>query len=163
MRFNPIELSQKIPIPQIRKRALDLMLNVGIPFNRWLGYRIAEIGPCEVVVVSPDRKLRENHVGGAHACALALMGEYPAGLLVAQQFPIDQYRFIISELHIKYFKQGFGELTAVARAPQQWPQMRPRATDSKLEAWVELTTEITNEGKEKIAECFTKWQVKPWK
>jgi acyl-coenzyme A thioesterase PaaI-like protein len=159
MRINPIELSQKIPIPGLRKRALDLMLTVGIPFNRWLGLSITEINPCEVVIQSPSRKLRENHVGGAHACAIALMGEYPAGLLVAQQFPIDKYRFVISELHVAYHKQGFGRLSASALAPAIWPQLAPRAKDSRMEGWVDLETKISNEKREAVATAKTRWQV----
>ena len=159
MLFNPIELSQKIPIQGLRKPVLDVLLNVGIPFNRWLGLKITELSPQSVVITSPARKLRENHVGGAHACAIALMGEYPAGLLIAQSFPINEYRFVISELQVSYAKQGFGVLTARAEAPSEWPSLAPREKDGRLEGWVNLVTEIKNSKQEVVATAKTRWQI----
>lgn len=133
------------------------MLTVGIPFNRWLGYQVEELTPSVVIVSSPERILRKNHVGGAHACALALLGEMPAGLLIAQNFPIDEYRFIISELHIVYHKQGRGILRGTVHPPIPWP-----SADSEDITWVDLTTYIKNEAGEDVATCKTRWQIKRW-
>jgi acyl-coenzyme A thioesterase PaaI-like protein len=157
MRLNPIEIANKIPYPKWRRRALDMLLTVGIPFNRWLGLQIHELSEDEVVILSPERTLRRNHVGGAHACALALMGEYPAGLLIAQNFGVDEFRIILSELHMHYNKQGHGLLKAIASSKRQWPQ-----PDADGVLWVELDTHIYNEKNEEVAACHTRWQVKPW-
>lgn len=162
--MNPIEISEKlasqlpgaVPKEGIRRRLLDVLLNFGIPFNRWLGLRIREFGTDHVVIESPPTTLRKNHVGSAHACALALIGEYAAGLLIAQHFPIDTHRFIIGRLDIEYKKQGRGTLSGVAQAPVEWPELQDG------EAWISMQTEITDEKNETVAVCKTEWQVKSW-
>jgi acyl-coenzyme A thioesterase PaaI-like protein len=149
-------LPSAFPKDGIRRRTLDILLNVGIPFNRWLGLRIKEITPDRVVVESPPTVLRRNHVGTAHACAQALIGEYPAGLVVSQHFPLDKYRFIISKLEVEYSKPGRGRLLGVAEAPVPFPELE------NGEGWVPMKTVITNEAGEEVAICLTRWQVKSW-
>ncbi len=149
-------LPDGLPRDGLRRRALDLLLNIGVPFNRWLGMKIKEMSHDQVVIESPPTVLRRNHVGTAHACAQALLGEYPAGLLVAQHFPLESYRFIISQLEINYFKPGRGTLHGTAQAPAVWPELE------NGEGWVDMETSLTNEAGEQIALCKTRWQVKSW-
>jgi len=152
--------AQHIPalLPQdgIRRRALDLLLNIGIPFNRWLGLKIKEISRDRVVIESPPTVLRRNHVGTAHACAQALIGEYASGLIVAQHFPLETYRMIIGRLEIDYGKAGRGTLFGVAEAPVPFPEL------SNEEGWVDMKTVISNEKGEEVSVCKTRWQVKSW-
>ena len=156
MKFDPIKFTEKIPVDSLRRKAMDVLLTVGIPFNRWLGMRLDHLDTHKVRVISPPAVLRRNHVGSAHACSLALLGEYPAGLIVAQEYPSDKFRMIISSLNIEYSKQGRGVLYGEALAPDNWPDL----IDD--EGWIEMKTEITNEKAETIAICKTTWQVKSW-
>ncbi len=156
MKFNPFKITDKIPHEGVRNRVLDSLLAVGIPFNIGVGLQIKEINPCRVEVKSPPRFFRRNHVGGAHACALALMGEYAAGLLVAQKFPLSDYRMIIGKLEIDYHKQGRGSLKAYSEAPLEWPEI------SEEGSWIPMVTKIENSDGELVAECKTNWQVKAW-
>jgi acyl-coenzyme A thioesterase PaaI-like protein len=162
--FDPIDFTGKIveKIPgglagdSARRRLLDLFLTLGIPFNRWLGLRIGEINKERVTIVSPPSVLRRNHVGTAHACAQALIGEYAAGLLVAQKYPLDTYRMIIGRLEIDYRKAGRGTLHGTSSAPAEWPELQNE------EAWVPMETEITDDRGDLVAVCKTRWQVKSW-
>ncbi len=164
-KFDAITMTEKVAekIPaglrpdSVRRRMLDVLLNVGIPFNRWLGLRIKEFGSSRVTIESPPSVLRRNHVGTAHACAQALIGEYAAGLIVAQRFPLETYRMIIGKLEIEYRKAGRGTLFGTARAPAEWPTL----TDE--EGWVPMETEIIDEAGQTVAICKTNWQVKSWK
>lgn len=156
IKIDPFALAQRIPSERLRLRALDRIMELFVPFSRGLGLRLESVRPTEVAVKSPDRKRRRNHVNTTHACALALLGEYPAGLIVAQNFPFDRYRFIISQLNIDYQKPGRGVLRAVAKANSAFPE----AQDGEL--WVDLTTEIFDESNDLVAKCFTRWQVKEW-
>ena len=149
-------IPSSLPQDGIRRKALDLMLNVGIPFNRWLGMKLKEVTPERVVVVSPPTILRRNHVGTAHACAQALIGEYPAGLVVAQHYPLETYRFIISKLEVEYIKPGRGTLYGTAEAPVPFPELE------NGEGWVPMKTILSNEKGEQVAICHTRWQVKSW-
>ncbi len=163
-KIDPIAITEqiagKLPGPLnnalVKNRLLDVVLNVGIPFNRWLGLRIKEFGPEGVTIESPETLLRRNHVGTAHACAQALIGEYAAGLVVAQTFPLETYRMIIGRLEIDYHKAGKGTLRGTARAPDVWPELE------NDEAWVEMRTEIRDEAGVEVAVCKTRWQIKSW-
>ena len=145
-----------LPKDGIRRRALDVLLNVGIPFNRWLGLKVKEISRDCVVIESPPSVLRRNHVGTAHACAQALIGEYAAGLVVAQHYPLETYRMIIGKLEIEYSKAGRGTLYGRAEAPVPFPEL------DNEEGWVPMKTVISNEKGDEIAVCQTRWQVKSW-
>lgn len=155
------QMAEKIPAGfrpgRVRRRLLDVLLNVQIPFNRWLGLRIKEFSPSKVTIESPPSILRRNHVGTAHACAQALIGEYAAGLVVAQKFPLEQYRMIIGKLEIDYAKAGRGTLFGTAKAPSEWPELVDEA------GWVPMQTEIVDESGNVVAVCKTNWQVKSWK
>lgn len=155
-RVDPIKLTDKIPYPEVRKRVLDVVMSIGIPFNRWLGLRITEISDTRAIVVSPPTRLRQNHVGATHACCLALIGEYAAGMCIANHYGVEHHRLIIGHLSIDYHKQGRGTLTGVSPAPAHWPKL----VDG--EAWIEMVTEISNEKSEPVATCRTKWQLKDW-
>lgn len=154
--IDPIKLTDKIPYPDLRKRVLDVVMSINIPFNRWLGLKITEISDERAVVVSPPTRLRQNHVGATHACCLALIGEYAAGMCLANHYGVDEHRLIIGHLSIDYHKQGRGRLTGISKAPSEWPTLKDG------EAWVEMVTEITNEKGEAVATCRTKWQLKNW-
>lgn len=145
-----------IPKPTLRHRLLDQWLDRLIPFNRGLGFRIEEFSPRRVKVSSPERKRRRNHLGSAHACALALVGEYTAGLLVAQNFSPERYRLIMSQLHMEYKKQGRGALSAEATPPKTWPHFEDGI------GWIDMKTSITDTHGEEVAICSTKWQLKVW-
>ena len=160
MEFKLMDLTKYIdliPLPQVKNKALDLALNLAIPFNRWLGMKIETLSPEKVIVKSPPRVLRRNHVGGAHACALALLGEYPAGVLISQNFSVKDYRIIISKLSVDYEKQGRGTLTAEALAPADWP----KENDDHV-IWIEMKTLIRNSKHELVADVQTRWQLKKW-
>ncbi|MCB0350967.1 MAG: DUF4442 domain-containing protein [Bdellovibrionales bacterium] len=155
MKFDLLKLSDKLP-SSLRLKALTKALDIAVPFNFGLGMQIKKLTPNEVVLISPERRKRKNHVGSAHACFLALLSEYPAGLVVAQNYPFDKHRIIISELKIEYFKQGRGTLTSIAKSPSAWPEL------VNGETFINMETEITNSKGERVSLCHTRWQVKEW-
>jgi len=157
MKFDIFKLTEKIPNSYLKNKVIDNVLNVAIPFNLSLGMRIQQLTADKVVVKSTNSWKTKNHVGGAHACFLALLGEYPAGLLIAQNFSPENYRFIISELNVEYHKQGRGALKAVARKPMTMPQMND---DGEL--FLPMTTDIFNSEGDLIATAKTTWQIKDW-
>jgi acyl-coenzyme A thioesterase PaaI-like protein len=155
MKIDIFKLCNKFP-PSLRLKALTKALNIAVPFNFGLGMQIMKLSPKEAILISPEKRKRKNHVGSAHACFLALLSEYPAGLVVAQNYAFGKHRIIISELKIKYFKQGRGTLTSIAKSPSAWPEL----VDG--ETFINMQTEITNDKGERVSLCHTRWQVKEW-
>jgi len=154
--FDLLPVVEKIQNKKLKNWIFDQALYLMVPFNRGLGFKIESISVDGVTIRSPSRLRRKNHVKSAHACALAVLGEYAAGLLVAQKYPPNLYRPVIGMLHVDYVKQGRGVLTAQAQPPSVWPEIKDG------EGWIEMTTKIRNEKNEDIATCVTKWQVKEW-
>lgn len=156
MKIDPLALLRKIPSEKIQLQILDRVLNWRIPFNSGLGIRLKELSPKTCIIETSPRRRQKNHVNGAHACFLALMAEYPAGLLLAQHFGIDRYRLIISELKMSYSKQGRGALIAYSKLEQDVPAA------IQEEHFVKMVTEIRNSANEPVARGETVWQIKPW-
>ena len=156
LKVDLFDLTKNVSNKTIRHKILDKALSFGIPFNRGMNIQIIDSNKDRVLVKSPDVKKRRNHLGKAHACALALLGEYPAGLLLAQSFPPDKYRIILSQLTMEYLKQGKGVLTSEAVMPKTMPE----ETDGQ--AWIFMETTIKNSDNEVVAICKTKWQTKSW-
>ncbi len=156
MKFDIFKIVKHIPQTKIRQKVLDYTFSWAIPFNKGLGLKLSSVTPEKVEVISRPLRKRQNHVGGAHACFLALMGEYAAGLCLAQTYSAENYRMIIGSLKVEYLKQGRGSLLSIAKRPKELPQQ------TSDEFWVPMKTEIMNEQNELIAICETNWQIKAW-
>ena len=65
--------------------ALNKVLTIGIPFNAPHGFKIVELSSDIVRITLPNRKLNHNHIGGIHACAMATVGEYCAGMALLSE------------------------------------------------------------------------------
>lgn len=93
--------------------ALNKILTLGIPFNAPHGFKIKKITDHQVVVSLPNRKLNHNHLSGVHACAMATVGEFCAGISLISSFGISKYRLIMSEMHCEYTWQGKTDLEGI--------------------------------------------------
>jgi len=155
-KINIFDYLEKIPSKTLQHKILDKILDRLIPFNRGLHLQFHELSETRSVVMSKNVKRRKNHLGGAHACALALLGEYTAGVLLAKNFPFHQFRLILSQLNIEYYKQVQGTVTAIASRPEDIPVISDEGSK------VEMRTELQNEHSEIVALCTTQWHIKSW-
>ncbi len=143
--------------------ALDKVLRLGIPFNAPHGFTIRQISDEEVRVSLPNRKLNHNHIGGIHACAMATVGEYCAGLSLLSKFGISKYRLIMSELSVNYTWQGRTHLEGVC-SPIVINEAAIKATLEAGETYSQPLETIIREEKsgKEVARVKTTWQLKPW-
>ncbi len=56
----------------------------------------------------------QNHIGGIHAAAMALLGESASGFLVGMHVPDDRIP-LLKSMTLNYVKRATGDLTATAR------------------------------------------------
>ncbi len=143
--------------------ALDKFLTVGIPFNAPHGFKIKKLDQEAVVISLPNRKLNHNHLSGIHACAMATVGEYCAGMSILCSFGISKYRLILSELSVKYTYQGREDLEGICFPSQIDQDAVAKALETEGRYLQTLKTVIREKksGKE-VAEVTTTWQLKPW-
>jgi acyl-coenzyme A thioesterase PaaI-like protein len=142
--------------------ALNKVLMLGIPFNAPHGFKIKEINDDAVLITLPNRKLNHNHLGGVHACAMATVGEYCAGMSLLKSFGISQYRLILSELHVKYTYQGRSDLQGMCSPRQIDKEAVKKVLDSEGKHLQELKTIISDKNGKEVAIVTTTWQLKSW-
>lgn len=142
--------------------ALDKLLRFGIPFNAPHGFKIKSLSRDGVLITLPNRKLNHNHLGGVHACAMATVGEYCAGMSLLTSFGISKYRLIMSEMNVKYTYQGRVDLEGFC-SPQQIDVDKVREGLEKEGKYSQtLKTIIREENGREVAEVTTTWQLKNW-
>lgn len=142
--------------------ALDKVLRIGIPFNAPHGFKIKKLSKDEVIISLPNRKLNHNHIGGVHACAMATVGEYCAGMSLLSSFGISKYRLILSELSVKYTYQGRVDLEGFC-SPKEIDVEKVRAgLEAEGKYLQELKTIIRDLKGKEVAVVTTVWQLKNW-
>lgn len=142
--------------------ALNKILPLAIPFNAPHGFKLKEINEDTVTISLPNRKLNHNHLGGVHACAMATVGEYCAGMSLLSCFGTSKYRLILSELSVKYTYQGRSDLEGRCSPRQINKEEVARILESDGKHLQELKTIISDKNGKEVAVVTTVWQLKAW-
>jgi acyl-coenzyme A thioesterase PaaI-like protein len=142
--------------------ALQKLFLIGIPFNKPHGIKFKKLTQFESVLELANKRANHNHLGGIHACAIATLGEFSAGLLLCKNFATFRYRIIMKDLHVEFYKQGRSVLSSAAQITTDQIDAILRQLQSDVKADIELQTNIFNGQNELIAKVTTKWQLKDW-
>jgi acyl-coenzyme A thioesterase PaaI-like protein len=142
--------------------ALNKVLTIGIPFNAPHGFKIKEISNDQVLIKLPNRKLNHNHLGGIHACAMATVGEYCAGMSLLKTFGASKYRLILADLHVKYTYQGRTDLEGSCSLHQIQKDLIEESLSKEGKFLQELKTIIREKAGKEVAVVTTTWQLKSW-
>ncbi|MBL4797468.1 MAG: DUF4442 domain-containing protein [Oleispira sp.] len=103
---------QKLP-EFIRTFALSKALGRVIKYAGTSGLRFEKLTPNECIVVIPNRKKVQNHIGSVHAAAMGLLAETATGFMTGLTVP-DNRIIVIKSMNLVYLKQATGDMTAVA-------------------------------------------------
>ncbi len=141
---------------------LNQILKFAIPFNAPHGFNITEINADEVRIKVPHRKLNHNHLGTIHACAIATVGEFCAGMTLVKKFGMSKYRLILKELHVEYLLQARTDLSGVSTFTDQECSKVKAELAAEGKVFSEHKTHVFNNKQEKVAIVTTKWQLKAW-
>lgn len=141
---------------------LDNILKVGIPFNAPHGFKIKSLSKEGVEIYLPNRKLNHNHLGGVHACAIATVGEFCAGMTLLTHFGISKYRLILSELNVKYTYQGRTDLMGFCSGSSIDSDLISEGLSKDNKYLQTLETKIHDKNNNLVATVETTWQLKPW-
>lgn len=142
--------------------ALDKLLRFGIPFNAPHGFKIKSLSRDGVLISLPNRKLNHNHLSGIHACAMATVGEYCAGMSLLTSFGISKYRLIMSEMNVKYTYQGRVDLEGFCSPTQIDVEKVREGLEKEGKYSQTLTTIIREQNGREVAVVTTTWQLKNW-
>ncbi len=142
--------------------SLQKLFIFGIPFNKPHGIKFLKLSTTESSLFMANKRLNHNHLGGIHACAIATVGEFTAGLLLCKSFEMAKYRVIMKDIHVEFFKQARSGVTAKANVTDDLIQKMKEAIETQDKASICLKTVIYNSSEEKIAVVTTNWQLKDW-
>jgi acyl-coenzyme A thioesterase PaaI-like protein len=133
-----------------------------IPFNRPHRFQIVALAPGRAQVSASLRRANRNHLGTLHACALATIGEFSAGLALLGAFSPSEYRLIMSRLEVDYTRRANTEVLAASTIESQdLVEIRQRLGDGEVVTrW--MTSELKNTSNDVVATVRTQWQIKAW-
>ena len=140
----------------------NAVLNRGIPFNRRHGYRVISIDEGCVVCQLPYRTLNLNHIKGIHACAIATVAEFAAGLLLLQSFSPERFRLIMSKLEVEYHYQAKMDIKATASMEIESIKQLKNQLNQQEAVLKKVVTQVHDKENNLIATVNTTWQLKAW-
>ena len=142
---------------------LNRMMRLIIPFNRPHGVKILKLGSNEVCTGVPYHRKNFNHIRGIHACAIATIGEFSAGLMLISRLDPTRYRLIMSCLEVDYRYQAKQDILAETRLDEA--ELISDILDPLKEnpvIYKTMHTLVTDSDGRKVAKIRTKWQIKSW-
>lgn len=146
-----------------QRRILDFALARAIPFNSPHGFRILEVFEDGIKILLPYKRKNLNHLKGIHACALATLSEFAAGITLAKLSGTDSYRLIMKELSMVYHYQAKEDVVAELHFPSE--EFKNKITlplNSQDAVFVEIVVELFDVKKNHISTGKVNWQIKKW-
>ncbi len=96
----------------LRDRAIGRV----IPFVGTAGIALERLDDDAAVVRLRNRRRVQNHIGGVHAAATALLAETATGLALGWHLP-DDATPLLASLEVRYLRRAQGGLRATAQLP----------------------------------------------
>jgi uncharacterized protein (TIGR00369 family) len=127
-----------------------------VKFVGTAGLRIEALTEEHCVATLANRAKVQNHIGGIHAAAMALLAETVTGFVVGMNVPDDRVP-VIKSLHVDYTRRAKGDLRAVATlAPADRELMR---SEEKGEVTVPVV--VTDSANVEPIHCTMIWAWTP--
>jgi acyl-coenzyme A thioesterase PaaI-like protein len=142
--------------------SLQKLFILGIPFNKPHAIKFKELTHVKSSLSMANKRINHNHLGGIHACAIATVGEFTAGLLLCKNFEMAKYRVIMKDIHVEYYKQARSDINSVAEVSAEHISKMKETIIAEDKAFICLETHIYNNKCEEVALVKTNWQLKDW-
>lgn len=97
----------------IRTWALSTIIGRIVRFAGTAGTKVLKLTPNECIIVMPNKKKAQNHIGSVHAAAMALMAESATGFITGLSVP-DSRILVIRNMELEYVRRATGDMKAVA-------------------------------------------------
>ena len=97
----------------IRTWALSTIIGRIVRFAGTAGTKVLKLTPNECIIVMPNKKKAQNHIGSVHAAAMALMAESATGFITGLSVP-DSRILVIRNMELEYIRRATGDMKAVA-------------------------------------------------
>ena len=140
----------------LRRRAVSFAIRRTIPFVGTAGVGILEGSPGCVELALGNRRSVQNHIGGVHAAATALLAETASGLVLGMNIR-DSAVPVLREMRIGYVRRANGGLRAVGTLDAA----ARAAVQSADSGDLDVPVMVTDEAGEHPVECVMRWAWRP--
>lgn len=107
----------------IRPWLRDRMLGRAVPLVGTARLHFEEVSAQRVVISIRNRRPVQNHIGGVHAAAMALLAETASGFCLGMHLPDDRLP-LIKRMEVDYLRRSQGGLRAESSlTPEQIAQV----------------------------------------
>lgn len=129
-----------------------------VHFAGTAGLCFKELTQEKVVITIKNKKKNQNHIGGVHAAAMALLAETATGFAVGMNLPDDKLP-LMKSLKVNYLKRSQGNMMAVASLTDK--QVESIRNDPKGDVTVPVT--VTDDSGQEPISCEMVWAWVPKK
>ncbi len=158
-----LTLLEKARHSSFSRSLLSFALARAIPFNAPHGFKILEVYEDGIKILLPYKRKNLNHLRGIHACALATLSEFTAGITLAKMSGTDAFRLIMKDLSMTYHYQAKEDVTAELHFPSNDFQRQVKTPlESQDAVFVEMIVEVYDIQKNHISTGKVNWQIKKW-
>jgi acyl-coenzyme A thioesterase PaaI-like protein len=123
-----------------------------VKFAGTTGIKIKFVSHEQVEITLANKKKVQNHIGGVHAVAAALLAESATGIVFGMNVPDDSVP-LLKSMNIEYQRRMQGSLTAVAKITETQRQ----AILQQEKGDMMIAVEITDESNEQPIVCHMDW------
>ena len=116
------------------------------------GVKLLSVSNTQVKLALANKKKVQNHIGGIHAVAAALLAESATGIVFGMNVP-DTCVPLLKSMKINYQRRMQGDLQAVARLTNEQVQAITASDKGDLT----VAVEITDESGQQPIECIMEW------
>lgn len=140
---------------------IKVYLDQSVPFARYIGVKIDEVGPGTARTSLVQRDEVSNHIGSMHAGAMFTLGEAASGGALAGAFAdiLQKCRPVAATAEIAYLKIAKGTLTANARIDGDVPEIRAELAEHGKVRFPVVVSIIDAEGNE-VVSMSVEWHVR---
>ena len=146
------------PAAPLRRWARSKALGRAVRFAGTAGLDFEVVTPTLVVIRLANRPKVQNHIGGVHAAAMALLAETATGFAVGMNVPDDKLP-LLKSMSIDYVRRAQGGLRAAAKlTPEQIDALRSQPKGDVL-----VAVEVKDESGAEPIRCAMTWAWVPKK
>jgi acyl-coenzyme A thioesterase PaaI-like protein len=136
----------------IRSFLLTKLFTSKVKFAGTTGIVIKEITPLKAQLFLTNKKAVQNHIGGIHAIAAAVLAESATGIVFGMNVP-DSKLPLLKSMQVNYQRRMQGGLSAIARLSEE--QIALITQEEKGNVFVPVT--IEDESGQAPIECQMEW------
>lgn len=131
---------------------LTTFFNSKVRFAGTTGIKIEKVTHQQTVLSLKNKKSVQNHIGGIHAIAAAVLAESATGIVFGMNVPDDRVP-LLKSMAVEYQRRMQGSLRAVANLTSE----QISVIEQKDKGDITVSVTITDDSKQEPIVCQMEW------